>query len=349
MELFFVGGGLIHIGVCSFLYHCLKTKKIRASLNMFPLVVFIPLWGALCVLATDMLYRQKRPEKTAKHARVNPLTASLSSVNSMPSAPVSISSRTASLSSVNSRTRSLSSVSSRTASPLSLNLTPSSPPAPARFVEKDSSSPNIVPLEEAMLVNNPSTRRALILDVLQGSSAQDLSVLKEVGFMGDTEVMHYAATIMVEIQEKLEANLHRAKKVYQVDPENINSAKQYAQSLHELISSGLLEGSILHCRRVQYGKLMDDLILHSPDDLELFIQWADNQIALGKSKATRKAVNNAIEKWNFEERLLIQSIRLNATLGYSQDIQDTVKKVEKNHTVLSHKAQDAMAFWSRSA
>lgn len=271
MELLVAGGGLIHICLCLLIFVCMRSGALKAPMSMFPLVACIPLWGALCVVAAEGVSRSRQKGRQTDRRNTGQVEPSL---------------------------------------PSEEDRLPSSP-APSRSTKKEFSGLDVVPLEEAMLVNDPPTRRKLIMEVLRGAPALDLSMLKEVGFMGDTEVTHYATTVMVEMQEEFEADLLLKKNRWQSDPNSTEATEQYAASLQKYIESGLLEGSILQHRRTQYANLLDALVSQAPDDRQLFIQWADNRIMLGKGKETRRAIEDALQRWGADERLLTLSMRLN--------------------------------------
>ena len=57
----------------------------------------------------------------------------------------------------------------------------------------------IVPLEEALLINEPGVRRELIMDVLNDDPEEYMDLLKQARMNEDVEVVHYAITAMVEL------------------------------------------------------------------------------------------------------------------------------------------------------
>jgi hypothetical protein len=58
-----------------------------------------------------------------------------------------------------------------------------------------------VPIEEALVVNSARERRQIIMDVLNDNPVEYIQFLQKAGNNEDTEVVHYAVTAMVEIEE----------------------------------------------------------------------------------------------------------------------------------------------------
>ena len=67
----------------------------------------------------------------------------------------------------------------------------------------------IVPLEEALLINEPRVRRELIMDVLNDDPEEYMDLLKQARMNEDVEVVHYAITAMVELSKEYDFRLER--------------------------------------------------------------------------------------------------------------------------------------------
>jgi len=292
MESIIIGSILGHIGICYTFYRFIKIKKIELPMSIFPMIIFIPLWGIFCAAAVI---------RTSQYESDDKLTAEDS---------------------------------------LDFSFSVSS-----RIFELDEQS-DIIPLEEAMLINDSFTRRTLVMEILQKNPAQYLPVLKKAGFIGDAEVMHYSAATIMNMQEELETELFKAKHQYQLEPDAVSNIKYYVQILQKYINSCFLEGNAMWYKRIQYGHLLSKLISSFPDDFDIFLQWLDNQIELGENRISQEAIETAIQKWGSDERLLLLSMKLNVRMKCAKGIQDTVSMIEKNQTFLSPKIKEITKFWT---
>ena len=74
-------------------------------------------------------------------------------------------------------------------------------------MEEEPARDLIVPLQEALLINDASTRRQLIMDILYHDTGEYVDVLNRARMNDDVEVVHYATTAMVELQKDYEERL----------------------------------------------------------------------------------------------------------------------------------------------
>ena len=68
-------------------------------------------------------------------------------------------------------------------------------------------SETMVPLEEALIVNDAKMRRNLLLDILHRNPEEYLKTLENAMDSDDVEVTHYATTTVLEIQSEYEQQL----------------------------------------------------------------------------------------------------------------------------------------------
>ena len=65
------------------------------------------------------------------------------------------------------------------------------------FRLREENDHDIVPLEEALLINDPEKRRKLIMDILNDDPSKYIELLEKARMNEDVEVVHYAITAMV--------------------------------------------------------------------------------------------------------------------------------------------------------
>ena len=74
---------------------------------------------------------------------------------------------------------------------------------------------NTVPLEEALIVDNPRQRRNLMLSILNENPGQYANLLSQARLNEDVEVVHYAATAMAQISAKEDIALQQRMEEYE--------------------------------------------------------------------------------------------------------------------------------------
>ena len=87
------------------------------------------------------------------------------------------------------------------------------------FVSQETKE-QVVPLEDALLLNEAGVRRELIMDVLNDNPGEYMELLKKARMNDDVEVVHYAITAMVELSKDYDYRLQQWEKRYARHPED---------------------------------------------------------------------------------------------------------------------------------
>lgn len=82
------------------------------------------------------------------------------------------------------------------------------------LVEERADFANTVPLEEALIVNDSSQRRSLVMSILNDNPSRYIDVLSQARLNEDVEVVHYAATALAQISAKEDLALQRCRNDY---------------------------------------------------------------------------------------------------------------------------------------
>ena len=83
------------------------------------------------------------------------------------------------------------------------------------FPAMEENDRDVVPLEEALLLNDSSRRRELIMNVLNDNPGEYVELLKQARMNEDVEVVHYAITAMVELSKEYDYRLQKIEKIYE--------------------------------------------------------------------------------------------------------------------------------------
>ena len=114
----------------------------------------------------------------------------------------------------------------------------------------------IVPLEEALLINEPRVRRELIMDVLNDDPEEYMDLLKQARMNEDVEVVHYAITAMVELSKEYDFRLQKMEKLYAASPDDPEILEQYCDFMEEYLNQGILEAQMEREQRERYIRLL---------------------------------------------------------------------------------------------
>ena len=172
-------------------------------------------------------------------------------------------------------------------------------------VEPAAQASEAVPLREALLVNDPATRRRLIMDVLYDDASAQPHALRAARSNDDAEVVHYATTALVELQKTYDDRMQRARAACQADAHDVAAARDLASVLGTYIESGLLEGMMLTSTRAEYARVLEALLaLISPEGEEaLGVCWQSflNAQARGEVGDMERMAEHTVAVWTRRE------------------------------------------------
>lgn len=141
--------------------------------------------------------------------------------------------------------------------------------------QMDTENDRAVPLEDALIMDDSSTRRQIMMDILMSDHMnQYLPSLNQAKDNNDVEVAHYASSAVTEVNREYEKRNQKLESAYRRDPDNMALTRQYAEFLDEYIRSGLLDGSMLSVTQETYRSLLRKIMQSSADvtDVKAYIR-----------------------------------------------------------------------------
>ena len=205
---------------------------------------------------------------------------------------------------------------------------------------------SVVPLEEAIAVNDAKTRRQFMLDLISQDSHDYIELLKKAQLSDDIEVAHYASTAIMEIQRSYELRIQKYRGLCQDYPTNELYLDNLIHALRNYID-GLIEESVLQIQRERYHQTLEQRIRLSDADPDpgLYYTVIDNLIELGKTDVAEHWLQQAFAKWPNSETPWLLKIKMQYAQKDGPGILDTIQRL-KSQVVLSTQAKE-IAFWSR--
>ena len=284
---------LLHIICCIFVWVGIRAHLINVKKYLMFLVIFVPVWGVLCVLVLHFqlwIQSDQRKEVGVEKMKVN--------------------------------------------EEIYKNILQSG-------MEQEG---NVVPLEEALIVNEPELRRELIMNVLNDTPDEYVELLKQARMNEDVEVVHYAITAMVELSKEYDYKLQKLERLYQISPEDPEILEQYCEFMEEYLSQGLLEEQIERVQRQQYEQLLEKKLKHR-EDLHTCVCMIKNLMKLGDYGKAYEILQIMEKKWYRHEAYWILKIQYCVEQKQGEELKRTLEKLKKEHIYLSSKGREELALW----
>lgn len=219
------------------------------------------------------------------------------------------------------------------------------------YVEREDNSEIVVPLEEAIAVNDAKTRRKLLLDILHKNPEEHIELLQRARMTDDTELTHYATTTMMEIQSGYEQVIRELEnEVRQIEAlDNRRGLEKVLRKLRKelemYINSGLITGNILNIYRKKLGDVLTRLVSLEPENKAYHLGKLENEIEQGIFSGVEEGLLELKQKWPDSEQVYKVFVNYYASTHQGLKIQQLLSEIEEKEVYLSSEGKKWFAFW----
>ena len=211
------------------------------------------------------------------------------------------------------------------------------------FVSQETKE-QVVPLEDALLLNEAGVRRELIMDVLNDNPGEYMELLKKARMNDDVEVVHYAITAMVELSKDYDYRLQQLEKRYARHPEDPAILAEYCDFLEEYLDQGILEAQMEQMQRRQYIQLLQKRKKQRAE-LHTSILLTENLLKLKAYGEAYEELQFMREHWYRREEYWILSVKYCAEQKQGRALAQALSEMKREHIYLSSKGKEALALW----
>ena len=205
-------------------------------------------------------------------------------------------------------------------------------------------SENIVPLEDALIMDDPSIRRSVMMDVLMQDASSYIPVLNQARMNDDAEVVHYATTAMASLSKEYELKLQDLSSQYAENPMKEGLLDEYIDFLDSYISSGMISGQFLEIQQRTYQQLLTEKA-NVAQKIEDYAALARSFLET-KDYSQADVVLSAMEKnWPENDTCFLLRFRYYYETGSGSNINRMIKMVTEGEGFYSRKVRNVVDFW----
>lgn len=201
----------------------------------------------------------------------------------------------------------------------------------------------VVPLEEALIVNDPSDRRRLMLSMLTDDPDAYLAQLQAAKLNDDVEVAHYAATAVAQISKESDLKLQQLERAFKTDP-SAQNLDAYCDYLGEYLASGPAEGRVEQIQRQQYARLLARRC-EREDGAALRIRYATALADAGELDEAEAVITQLVAEVPDEQEAWMLCLRLAVMRRDGEAVQQVIDAIDNQHVYLSAENREKLAFW----
>lgn len=204
---------------------------------------------------------------------------------------------------------------------------------------------DILPLEEAAILNDNKTRRKLMLETLFDDPYKYLDVLMISMNNDDIETAHYATTTISKIQREFQMGIQKMAISVENDPTNVVLLDDYLDLIEKYIQSGVLEDYLLQRQRVLYSKELDRKLALTPNDKSTLIKKINNCLALKDFDGARTHIETLKTAYPHDEETWIEAIRVCVDSKDKKHLDEVVQVIKNNGITWSKMGMEQLAPW----
>ncbi|WNR42344.1 hypothetical protein [Paenibacillus roseipurpureus] len=205
---------------------------------------------------------------------------------------------------------------------------------------------NVVPLEEALLVNDLSTRRRAMIDLLKQDSLDYLEILQMAVSNEDTETSHYAVSAIMELKRKIVINMQELAVKFEENKKDVQVLQSYSEILKSYMRSGFLDERT----RIKYGytytNVLKLLIDEVPDAAQAYVDKIATDLELKEYTEAEQTALLYLKQFPLHEEAYLSLIRVYYTMRSIEKLKSTLNQLRKSPIRLSSQALTVVRFWS---
>lgn len=215
------------------------------------------------------------------------------------------------------------------------------------LMEEDPAGQLVVPIEEALIINDPAERRKLMMEVMYANPDDYVAQLMEARMNDDTEVVHYAVTALTELQKEYDLAFQRLERERASAPKDGRLLQEEIELVERYLNSGLLSGNERRPQLLHYSRLLKERLEQNGESMQLLCRKAEADLERGACGEAMDCVRRMIKLRPWDERGYLFLLRCHAVSGNRAGIDEVLAALKDGDIYLSPEGRGQIAFWQR--
>ena len=205
---------------------------------------------------------------------------------------------------------------------------------------------NIVPFQEALLLNNSGIKRELIIDVIFESPDKFVPLLHQARLNDDVEVVHYATTILSELTAKYDEHLRQLELRVEKDPDSLEKRYDYVDFLERYIESDIAEGHYGVRLKSAYITEIEAMLANGFSiDKSRLMALAKFYQEMGEFAKLETLLTKLSELYPYDQDVWMLKFDTIILKKSSSELKRFWKELDQNQIYFSAKNKAKLAFW----
>lgn len=207
---------------------------------------------------------------------------------------------------------------------------------------------DIIPIQDVLTLDDTKTKRALLGDVIKKDVLINKNVLYKAVKDPDSEVSHYAVSIVTHKIQEMEAILFQLEKRLDSDSANAEVLKQYADVMDIYVKMGFLDEVSQRKYEQAYVYALEKLLVLDRSEKKYFIEKINYELKLGDLAQAERFCALFKDAFPGDEDPYVMYIKLYHRMNNYQKLQETIRQLKGSDIRFTNKALETIRFWDRS-
>lgn len=203
---------------------------------------------------------------------------------------------------------------------------------------------SVVPLQEALILNDARMRRGMMLDVLYENPDDYFELLDEARDNEDGEIVHYATTAMAELAKDYDFRLQQLERAYMDHPLDTRVLRAYCDFLGQYLERGFVSGQMELVQRRQYAQLLAQSVLMNPNIAD-YAKLASTQMKIDDFVMAAATLDEMERRWPNEEQTLLVRLEYAVRQKNSEMVAAVVEHTKSSEVYLSTHSKKQLRFF----
>lgn len=204
---------------------------------------------------------------------------------------------------------------------------------------------NLIPMEEALILNNNNIKRRMLLDILKEDMCQYPKLLSMALDNEDSETSHYAVTALVELRDRISLSIQEMASQYESGKRNTDFLLLYANTLRECLNDGLTDkDNTKKLKSIYREVLMEILEVHTLNEI-YFIDRINLDLEVKDYDSAGFYCDTFMKIHCQSEQPYIMFLKLYYSLRDQVKFNEFLIRIQKSPGGFSGKTWDIINFW----
>ncbi|WP_346234962.1 hypothetical protein MKY04_19045 [Lysinibacillus telephonicus] len=209
-------------------------------------------------------------------------------------------------------------------------------------VEKETS---IVPMKDALLLNDHQTKRKMLLDILKNDTFHHIGILQSALENDDTETSHYAATAIQDIKGKLQNSIRQLEYQIEKQPDDVDVLISFSQVIKQYLNTGYLDERTKKQYSYRYSQILGKVIEAVPQEKKYYIEKINCDLQLGELETAEKYSQLFLKFCANEEEAYFMAMKLYYSLKNQMKFKEVLQMLRDSSVRLSPQGLNKIRFW----